>query len=124
MITDEKELISMLNYSELLYKSDNVKYLKTSFTNINLENKKTGAGANSNSNGNGINSNSLPIDSDNSVLNEIRNKYSFTKNNDFDILYPFNHIFEFIVHSDEIILLEKNKESIREEIEEVNIINS
>ncbi len=102
MIIDEKELINLLNYMEVFNDGENVKNMKMSFINANVQLSKYES-----------------EDFTNSPVNQIKEKY--TENNNLNIIYPFNHIFEFIMLSEEYHRLVGQKNRIMEDIDKVRI---
>jgi len=103
MIVDEKELINLMNYMDMYNDSENIKNTRVSFINANVNSDKVEETGN-----NGTNND---IESPESTLIlQIKNKYCV--NNHINILYPFNHIFEYILHNEEYHKLENEKNKI------------
>lgn len=103
MIIDEKELIALINYMEVFNDSENIKNMRVSFINTNVMLSK--------------HDQSQSIDLSSPLVTQIKNKY--TVNNHINIIYPFNHIFEYILLNDDYHKLVNDKDKIMEDIDEV-----
>jgi len=99
MIIDEKELINLMNYMEVFNDSENIKNMRKSFISSNMNQSKT------------ENEDSSPL------VYQVKKKYC--ENNNINIIYPFNHIFEYIMLNEDFHNLVKEKNKIMEDIDEV-----